>query len=48
MADEATSRAASYVLIGTGLFAAGAVLACLPESPQYHRQAALWRFRRKN
>ncbi|WP_206791216.1 hypothetical protein [Amycolatopsis sp. MtRt-6] len=46
--DEAVGQAASYSLIGTGLFVGGAVLACLPESAQYYREAAQWRIRRKS
>jgi hypothetical protein len=41
------SQAASYVLIGTTLFAAGAVLAFLAPSNEYYRQAAHWRKSRK-
>ncbi len=48
MNEAAASQAASYALIGTALFLAGAVLACLPESTEYYRQAAQWRFRRKS
>ncbi|MBB4688340.1 hypothetical protein [Amycolatopsis jiangsuensis] len=45
--DERTSQAATYVLIGTVLFVAGAVLAFLTPSNQYYRQAARWRNSRK-
>jgi hypothetical protein len=45
--DERTRQAAIYVLIGTALFAAGAVLAYLTPSNQYYRQAAHWRNSRK-
>ncbi|UJW28876.1 hypothetical protein L3Q67_26940 [Saccharothrix sp. AJ9571] len=45
--DERTSQAATYVLIGTALFAAGAVLVFLTPSNQYYRQAAHWRNSRK-
>ncbi|RZS37672.1 hypothetical protein EV193_105230 [Herbihabitans rhizosphaerae] len=37
---ETMGQAATYVLIGTALFAAGAVLVYLPPSNQYYRQAA--------
>lgn len=45
--DERTSQPALYVLIGTALFAAGAVLAFLTPSNEYYRQAAHWRNSRK-
>lgn len=45
--DERAGQAAIYVLIGTVLFAAGAVLAYLTPSNQYYRQAAYWRNSRK-
>jgi hypothetical protein len=45
--DERTSQAATYVLIGTTLFAGGAVLAYLAPSNQYYRQATHWRNSRK-
>ncbi|MBN6037412.1 hypothetical protein [Amycolatopsis sp. 195334CR] len=45
--DERTSQAATYVLLGTALFAAGAVLAFMTPSNQYYRQAADWRNSRK-
>jgi hypothetical protein len=41
--DERTSQAATSVLIGTALFAVGAVLAFLNPSNQYYRRALLWR-----
>ncbi|MFD8492708.1 hypothetical protein [Amycolatopsis sp. NPDC059657] len=45
--DERASQAATYVLIGTALFVAGAVLVYLTPSNQYYRQAARWRNSRK-
>ncbi|MCG8917237.1 hypothetical protein L6E12_15735 [Actinokineospora sp. PR83] len=47
LGDETAGQAASYALIGTVLFVAGAVLVYLPPSNLYYRQSAHWRKSRK-
>ncbi|ALG12057.1 hypothetical protein AOZ06_38945 [Kibdelosporangium phytohabitans] len=47
LGDARTGQVAVYVVVGTVLFVAGAVLVYLPASNDYYHRAARWRRSRK-